>query len=91
MTDMKMMEGKKFAVSISVMDCLGCGSCINVCPVKALSSVSFETQLDVQKMFDYGVSFEEPTDVIENSRYLTVIKPVQTASLRVLRGMRRLR
>ncbi len=72
MTDMKMMEGKKFAVSISVMDCLGCGSCINVCPVKALSSASFETQLDAQKMFDYGVSLEEPTDVIEKFKVSTV-------------------
>ncbi len=68
MTDMKMVEGKKFAISISVLDCTGCGSCANVCPgfkgEKALTMKGLETQLEAQKMFDYGVTTEAPADVL---------------------------
>ncbi len=68
MVDMNMVEGKKFAISISVLDCTGCGSCANVCPgkkgEKALIMKGLETQLDAQKLFDYGVSKETPEDVL---------------------------
>lgn len=32
--DMTGMPGMKFAMTVSVLDCTGCGSCVNVCPAK---------------------------------------------------------
>ena len=75
MADMKGMEGKKFAMSISVLDCTGCGSCVNVCPEvkgnKALSMANLETQLEAQKMFDYGTTLETPAEVLEKFKVTT--------------------
>ena len=76
MLDMTGMPGKKFAVSVSVLDCTGCGSCVNVCPgkkgAKALELSPLEAQLDAQKFFDYGVSKETPADVLEKFKETSV-------------------
>ena len=75
MTDMKGVAGKKFAMSVSVLDCTGCGSCVNVCPevkgTKALSMAGLESELDAQKMFDYGVTLDAPADVVEKFKITT--------------------
>ena len=72
---MKGLEGKKFAVSISVLDCTGCGSCVNVCPevkgVKALSMTSLDSNLEAQKLFDYGLTLETPAEVLEKFKETT--------------------
>jgi len=49
-------ESYKFAILPSVMDCTGCGSCVNICPAKekALKMVPLEERLDAQKYYDYG-------------------------------------
>ena len=69
MLDMTGMPGKKFTMSLSVLDCTGCGSCVNVCPgkkgEKALVMKSLEENLEAQKMFDFGVAQETPADVLE--------------------------
>ena len=54
----KGLEGYKFAMTISPLDCMGCGSCANICPApgKALKMVSQESQLEEQKSFDYAVA-----------------------------------
>ncbi len=74
--DLTGMPGYKFAMSVSVLDCTGCGSCVNVCPgkkgVKALTMQPLESQLDAQKMFDYGVTVETPAEVIEKFKPTTV-------------------
>ncbi len=76
MLDMTGMPGKKFTMSISVLDCTGCGSCVNVCPgkkgEKALVMKSLEENLDAQKMFDFGVAQETPADVLEKFKETTV-------------------
>ena len=48
----------KFAISVSPLDCMGCGECITVCPVpeKAIKMVPQETQLQEQPVFDYLVA-----------------------------------
>ncbi|MBR5298918.1 MAG: 4Fe-4S binding protein, partial [Bacteroidales bacterium] len=75
MADMKGVADKKFVMSISVLDCTGCGSCVNVCPEvkgnKALAMANLETQLEAQKMFDYGVTLETPDEVLEKFKVTT--------------------
>ena len=50
-------KGMRFIQSVDVLDCLGCGNCVDVCPgkkgVKALEMKPLETQLEVQKQWDY--------------------------------------
>lgn len=69
MVDMKGMPGKKFAITVSVLDCTGCGSCVNVCPEvrgqKTLSLSPLESQLVEQKSFDFGKDITTPEDVLD--------------------------
>ncbi|MEA4920841.1 MAG: pyruvate:ferredoxin (flavodoxin) oxidoreductase [Clostridiaceae bacterium] len=51
-------EEYQFAITISPLDCMGCGLCANVCPApkgKALVMVPQESQLDQQAVYDYAV------------------------------------
>ena len=57
------MKGKgceeyTFTMSISPLDCMGCGLCVKVCPAKekALKMVSQESQAAQQDAFDYTVA-----------------------------------
>ncbi|WP_303034708.1 thiamine pyrophosphate-dependent enzyme, partial [uncultured Duncaniella sp.] len=53
----KQFAGLRFIQSVDVLDCLGCQNCVAVCPgkkgVKALEMKPLETQLDLQKEWDY--------------------------------------
>ncbi|MBQ7766107.1 MAG: pyruvate:ferredoxin (flavodoxin) oxidoreductase [Lachnospiraceae bacterium] len=75
-TDLMGLPGYKFAVSISPLDCTGCGSCVNICPgkkgEKALLLKPFETQRTSQELFDYGATIETPTAVFEKFPVRTV-------------------
>ncbi|SDZ96531.1 pyruvate:ferredoxin (flavodoxin) oxidoreductase [Selenomonas ruminantium] len=52
----KAIKDYHFTVAVSTMDCLGCGNCAQVCPVKALDMKPLDDKLkDEQKFFDYGV------------------------------------
>ena len=74
--NMMAMPGYKFAISVSALDCTGCGSCVNVCPGmkgnKALSMKPIETQLDKQAVFDYGVKLPDKTEVLNKFKDSTV-------------------
>lgn len=76
MMDMTGVPGHKFAISISILDCTGCGSCVNVCPgkkgEKALALKDIESQMEAQKMFDYGVTVDTPAAVTEKFKESTV-------------------
>lgn len=76
MMDMTGMPGYKFAISISPLDCTGCGSCVSVCPgkkgEKALAMKNAEAMLEEQKMFDYGVTVSTPKEVSEKFKETSV-------------------
>ena len=51
-------QGLHFTMQVSVMDCLGCGSCAQVCPAKekALVMKPFSTQEQKAPLWDYAMS-----------------------------------
>ena len=60
------LAGKyQFKMQVSPLDCLGCGSCVNICPTKALEMVPLGTQLDEAPNWEYAVALpqkENPMD-----------------------------
>ena len=46
----------KYTMSVSPLDCMGCGECITVCPTAAIQMVPQESQADQQPVFDYLVA-----------------------------------
>ena len=46
----------KFTMSVSPLDCMGCGECVTVCPAKAITMVAQETQAEEQPVFNYLVA-----------------------------------
>ncbi len=52
----------KFTMTVSALDCTGCGSCVNVCPGKKGAKKhwlwkTWKQMQAEQKFFDYGVKF----------------------------------
>ncbi len=76
MLDMTGMPGMKFAISISALDCTGCGSCANVCPgkkgEKALTMGGLEENLGEQAIFEFGQSLPIKEEVIAKFKENTV-------------------
>ena len=75
-TEMKGMEGMKFAITVSVLDCTGCGSCANVCPGNkrndVLKMISADEGMYQQKLFDFGVNVKTPAAVLDKFKTDTV-------------------
>ena len=77
------MKGMHFRIQVSVMDCLGCGNCVDVCPGNprtgsALKMVTLESQLDEAANWDYCVdnvkSKQDLVDTkmnVKNSQFAT--------------------
>ena len=74
--DMTGMPGYKFAITVSALDCTGCGSCANVCPGmkgnKALVMESLEENLGEQAIFDFGQSLPVKEEVLAKFKETTV-------------------
>ena len=78
----KTFTGMRFVQQVDVLDCLGCGNCADVCPgkkgEKALVMKPLESQLEVQKGWDYCVanvkSKQHLVDIkanVKNSQFAT--------------------
>ena len=74
--DMTGVSGMKFAITVSPLDCTGCGACVNVCPgmrgKKALEMRPLETQKSQQKVFDYANKLPKKPEVAEKFKESTV-------------------
>ena len=74
--DMTGVPGMKFAMTISTLDCTGCGSCAQVCPGmkgnKALLMKPIDTQRAGQAVFDYGRTLSEKPEVAAKFKDTTV-------------------
>jgi len=66
----------KFGMTVSVLDCTGCGVCANICPANkkadTLVMKPLESQLDQQEGFDYGLTKEVKPEVTEKFKASTV-------------------
>ncbi|MEG0571259.1 MAG: pyruvate:ferredoxin (flavodoxin) oxidoreductase, partial [Oscillospiraceae bacterium] len=75
-TPMTGMPGLYFAMTISALDCTGCGSCVNVCPgkkgEKALEMKPLDSQLDEQNTFAYAAKLDTKPEVAEKFKETTV-------------------
>ena len=61
-----------YALTVSPLDCMGCGVCIGVCPTNSLKMVSQESQLQEQASFDYCVAkVAEKKDVATDANVIT--------------------
>ncbi|MCX4330806.1 MAG: pyruvate:ferredoxin (flavodoxin) oxidoreductase [Muribaculaceae bacterium] len=78
----KVFDGMRFIQSVDVLDCLGCGNCVDVCPgkkgVKALEFKALEEEMFEQTEWDYCVnnvtSKQDLVDIklnVKNSQFAT--------------------
>ena len=70
------LPGLKFAMTISVLDCTGCGSCTNICPgnnkADTLKLQPLESQMNEQDVFAYGLTIDEKPEVAEKFKPFSV-------------------
>ncbi len=68
-------KGNKFRISVSVMDCTGCGNCAQVCPApkKALVMEPIEKHLKEQENFEYSLTLSKK----QNPMKVTTVKGSQ--------------
>ncbi len=71
------MPDKSFGITISTEDCMGCGSCVNVCPGKMGNKALVMTPNEdipksEQKTFDWGKTLPVKKDVLEKFKPETV-------------------
>ncbi len=70
------LKDLKFVMTVSTLDCTGCGACAQACPgkkgEKALTMKPIDTQRPKQAIFDYGMTIEEKPEVGEKFKFTTV-------------------
>jgi pyruvate-ferredoxin/flavodoxin oxidoreductase len=78
----KELSGLEFRIQVSVLDCTGCGNCVDVCPskVKALEMQPLGTQMGETEHWDYvikNVTYKPdvapPSKTFKNSQF---VKPL---------------
>jgi pyruvate-ferredoxin/flavodoxin oxidoreductase len=70
------MPGYKFGITVSALDCLGCQSCVQICPgkkgEKALSMAPIDGQLKYQNAFDASYKYADNKEVLAKFKPETV-------------------
>ena len=70
------MPNLKFTMTVSTLDCTGCGACAQVCPgkkgAKALVMKSIDSQMPSQEIFNYAFALEDKPEVNEKFKETTV-------------------
>lgn len=70
------LDKMNFVMTVSALDCTGCGSCANVCPgkkgEKALTMKPLAEQLASQNLFAYGQELPEKKEIAEKFKETTV-------------------
>jgi len=70
------MPGYKFGMTVSALDCLGCQSCVQICPgkkgEKALKMAPIEGQLKYQAEFDASYKYCDNAEVLAKFKPETV-------------------
>ena len=65
-----------FVMTVSTLDCTGCGACAQVCPgkkgAKALTMQPIDSQRPKQAVFDYALTLEDKPEVHEKFKFTTV-------------------
>ena len=70
------LKDLNFVMTVSTLDCTGCGACAQVCPgkkgAKALTMQSIDSQRPKQAVFDYALTLEDKPEVHERFKFTTV-------------------
>ena len=70
------LKDLNFVMTVSTLDCTGCGACAQVCPgkkgAKALTMQSIDSQRPKQAVFDYTLTLEDKPEVHEKFKFTTV-------------------
>ena len=70
------MPGYKFGITVSALDCLGCQSCVQICPgkkgEKALTMAPIAGQLQYQNAFDESYKYSDNAEVLAKFKPETV-------------------
>ena len=53
--DIRIAPDYKYSIVVSVLDCLGCGSCTHVCPKQALTMKPFDEEENKSVIWDYVI------------------------------------
>ncbi|MGN1050703.1 MAG: pyruvate:ferredoxin (flavodoxin) oxidoreductase [Acutalibacteraceae bacterium] len=76
--DLKGIDGLKYVMAISTLDCTGCGACVKSCmgnrnPEKqALEMKPIDSQREYQQVFDYAITVSDKEEVAEKFSDATV-------------------
>ncbi len=70
------LKDLNFVMTVSTLDCTGCGACAQVCPgkkgAKALAMQPIDSQRPKQAVFDYALTLEDKPEVHEKFKFTTV-------------------
>ena len=70
------LKDLNFVMTVSTLDCTGCGACAQVCPgkkgAKALTMQPIDSQRPKQAVFDYALKLEDKPEVHEKFKFTTV-------------------
>lgn len=70
------LKDLNFVMTVSTLDCTGCGACAQVCPgkkgAKALTMQPIDSQRPKQAVFDYALTLEDKSEVHEKFKFTTV-------------------